>query len=76
MLNFHVSAVQIPIPDLVKLLCGPQMKEIEAENLSDQEIIDAASELMVTIAAVNRSIDILHPGNITQYFSLPVEFGV
>lgn len=75
-LEFHAKAVQVDVPDLVKLLVNPFIKDIETENFSDQDIIAAASELMVTVTGINRSIDVIHPGNISQYFSLPVEFGV
>jgi hypothetical protein len=75
-LEFHSKSVNIEVPDLVKLMCNPFMTDIEMENFSDQEIIAAASELMVTIAGINRSVEVIHPGNTTQYFTLPVEFGV
>lgn len=75
-LDFHTKSITIQISEEVKKLAQPFMKEIDTENEPDHVIIETASEMMVSIASVNRAIDVIHPGNTAQYFSLPVEYGV
>jgi hypothetical protein len=42
------------------------------EILSDQQIVNNASHLMVEIALINTKVDVLHPGNIGSAATLPV----
>jgi hypothetical protein len=60
-------------------------RDIEPEILSskqnipdstDEKIIANASELMSRISLINKSIEVLHPGNTAQYNQQNVEYGV
>jgi hypothetical protein len=50
-------------------------KDIDAEITPEAAVIDQATALMKALVSVNRLADVVHPGNTTQYFKLPVEFG-
>lgn len=71
-----MNAINLPIPEFVKLMCLPHTREIDIANLPPQDIITAASELTLSITSINSAIKIIHPGNTSQYYALPVEFGV
>ncbi|KAI9207195.1 uncharacterized protein BJ171DRAFT_578927 [Polychytrium aggregatum] len=43
--------------------------------LAESNIISVATELMVIVSAIHKSIEVVHPGNTTHYYRLPVEFG-
>ncbi len=42
----------------------------------DNKIIAQASELMSRISLINKSIEVLHPGNTAQYGQIRAEYGV
>lgn len=56
-------------------------KKLFFSNLSIQtpppepEIIKKASDLMTTLSSLNKGIEVIHPGNCTNYYQQPVEFG-
>lgn len=77
------ASFKLPITPLMETLSETYKQEIEPENLSgtvkftgEYEIIQNASVLMKTSITLNERIDIVHPGNTTNYFKLNVEFGV
>ncbi|KAJ3224253.1 hypothetical protein HK099_008709 [Clydaea vesicula] len=74
-LEFHSKSFEALIPEKLKVASSSFLKDVEPVNLSEQEIIAAASELMVAVTSINRGVDIIHPGNITNYFNIPVEYG-
>jgi hypothetical protein len=69
------SMFEITITPILRTLAEGFKTEIEPEIVSDQEIINNALVLMTEIGMINKNADIAHPGNTTQYFKLPVEFG-
>ncbi|KAI8801190.1 hypothetical protein BJ742DRAFT_779542 [Cladochytrium replicatum] len=71
----HSKAFTIDIPQTTKTGATPYMLDIEPENKDEPEIISKASELMAAISVINKAVEVKHPGNTTQYFSLPVEYG-
>lgn len=75
MLNHHARAFHLEISEQLYEEARPLFKDIEPENLTESEILKKASDLMTTIANINRGVDVIHPGNTVQYFQLSVEYG-
>ncbi|KAJ3097053.1 hypothetical protein HDU97_005312 [Phlyctochytrium planicorne] len=71
----QVYSFEQNIPNDVQDVADAYKKEIEPEILPESEIIMRASELMAAIAIINKTVEVIHPGNTTQYFKLPVEYG-
>ena len=44
--------------------------------LIEAQVIAKASDTMIAIAMINSSIEVIHPGNTTQFYKQPVEFSV
>lgn len=74
-LKFHAQAFSIDVPDIVRTLSDRFMAEIEPKTLEEPEIIESASKLMTLLAISCPNCDVLHPGNMTQYFKITVEYG-
>lgn len=70
------SNFEMPITSIILTLSNDLMADIEPENLTEQEIIQNATILMKKLIPINSNIDIIHPGNTTNYYKLLVEFGV
>jgi Domain of unknown function len=68
--SFHAS-----ISALLINSSQPFFADIEPKIQSDEDIIKNAIEAISITALVNRKVEVLHPGNTTQYYHLPVEFG-
>eukprot|EP00842_Homolaphlyctis_polyrhiza_P000256 jgi/Hompol1/1230/HPOL_003112-RA len=60
---------------IVKTLIERYLADIEPEILPEQEVIGKAAMTMTVVAMVNKTVEIVHPGNTTQYYKLPVEYG-
>ncbi|RKO92289.1 hypothetical protein BDK51DRAFT_24518 [Blyttiomyces helicus] len=74
--SFHSKSFAVDIPVATMTACQQFKKDIEPEILSETEVIAKASELMTAVAMSNvRGVEIIHPGNTTQYYRLPVEYG-
>ncbi|KAJ3300584.1 hypothetical protein HK104_009919 [Borealophlyctis nickersoniae] len=75
-IEFHSKSFDMDIPPIVLGQSQSYRRDIEAEILSEPEVIAKASELMTAIAmGGTKGIEVLHPGNTTQYYRLPVEYG-
>ncbi|KAJ3220411.1 hypothetical protein HDU67_000078 [Dinochytrium kinnereticum] len=71
----QVYCFEVTISEDVVESAAPFRKEIEPEILPEADIIMKASELMAAVAIINKTVEVIHPGNTTQYFKLPVEYG-
>lgn len=69
------KTVIIPSSKILEVLSTSFKKDIEPEILSDAEVIKKATLGMTSLAMVNKFAEVVHPGNTTQYYKLPVEFG-
>ena len=65
----------IPSSKILEVLSKSFKKDIEPEILSDAEVIKKATAGMTSLAMVNKQSEVVHPGNSTHYYKLPVEFG-
>ncbi|TPX40580.1 hypothetical protein SeMB42_g04240 [Synchytrium endobioticum] len=74
-LEAHAQNAHVAIPKSITEVLEPLKKDIEPEILNDQAIIAKASEVMAAIPPLNRAVEVVHPGNSTQYWKLPVEYG-
>ncbi|KAJ3260903.1 hypothetical protein HDU77_001180 [Chytriomyces hyalinus] len=74
-IEFHAKSFDMPLPETIFESSASFKKDIEPEILSEKEVIMKASEMMASISVINKSIEVVHPGNTTQYFKLPVEYG-
>ncbi|KAJ3403922.1 hypothetical protein HDV05_007450, partial [Chytridiales sp. JEL 0842] len=74
-LRTHSTSFSNPLPNSILEKAEKYKREIEPPILSDSEIVERAGELMVSLSVVNKSVEVLHPGNTTSYFHLPVEYG-
>ncbi|TPX34453.1 hypothetical protein SmJEL517_g02912 [Synchytrium microbalum] len=74
-LEAHSRNAFVEIPESLMNSLDPLKRDIEPEILNDQSIIARATEVMVAIPPLNRAIEVIHPGNSTQYWKLPVEYG-
>ncbi|KAJ3053219.1 hypothetical protein HK097_004771 [Rhizophlyctis rosea] len=67
---------EMKIPDEVLSAAESFKQDIEPPILSEPEVIGRASELMTAIAVGGiKGVEVIHPGNATQYYRLPVEYG-
>ncbi|KAJ3041656.1 hypothetical protein HDV00_008933 [Rhizophlyctis rosea] len=67
---------EMNIPEAVLSAAESFRKDIEPEILNETEVVARASELMTAIAVGGiKGIEVIHPGNATQYYRLPVEYG-
>ncbi|KAI8911385.1 hypothetical protein DFJ77DRAFT_469813 [Powellomyces hirtus] len=72
----HARSFQVEISSTVLTLSQPYRREIEKEILPESQVIAKATDLMVALAVKGiKGIEIIHPGNTTQYYRLPVEYG-
>ncbi|KAI8822053.1 uncharacterized protein EV422DRAFT_566477 [Fimicolochytrium jonesii] len=72
----HAKGFEFNIPNMLVTFSQPFRKEIESAILPESQVIAKASELMVSLAVKGtKGIEIIHPGNATQYYQLPVEYG-
>ncbi|KAL5032977.1 hypothetical protein BDV3_001497 [Batrachochytrium dendrobatidis] len=74
-LNNYSMSFTVEIPSLVDTLSMQFRADIEPEILPENEVIEKAAVTMVSIAMVNKTVEVIHPGNTTQYYKLPVEYG-
>ncbi|KAI9327436.1 hypothetical protein BDR26DRAFT_940492 [Obelidium mucronatum] len=74
-IDFHARSFEVPLPEGIIPKSAAFKKDIEPEILPENDVIMKASELMAAISVINKSIEVVHPGNTTQYFKLPVEYG-
>ncbi|KAJ3168655.1 hypothetical protein HDU88_001548 [Geranomyces variabilis] len=72
----HARAFQMDLPPTTVQLSLPFRSEIEKPILPESVVTSKATELMVALAVKGiKGIEIIHPGNTTQYYRLPVEYG-
>lgn len=71
----HAKGFEIPVEPIVDVLCKKYKVDIEPEILPDTEVIKKATTGMTSMAMVSKHAEVIHPGNTTQYYQLPVEFG-
>ncbi|KAI8837529.1 hypothetical protein BC829DRAFT_447634 [Chytridium lagenaria] len=74
-IHYHSKCFDVPISKEILDAVELYKKEIEPEILPESDIVMKASELMAAIAIINKTVEVIHPGNTTQYFKLPVEYG-
>ncbi|KAJ3329679.1 hypothetical protein HDU76_007401 [Blyttiomyces sp. JEL0837] len=74
-IDYHAKSFQLSIPEKTLQESESFKKDIEPEMLSEGDIIAKATELMAAITIINKTVEVVHPGNTTQYFKLPVEYG-
>ena len=75
MLSKSANLIKLPSSQILDVLCNQFRCDIEHEILQDPEVIKRASAGMTALAMVNKHAEVVHPGNTTQYYKLPVEFG-
>lgn len=69
------KTIIIPSTKILEVLSSSFKKDIEPEILTDSEVIKRATLGMTSLSMVNKHAEVVHPGNTTQYYKLPVEFG-
>jgi hypothetical protein len=74
-LESHCDSFTVDIPSEVVTECELYRKDIEPELLEDNKIVARAAELMARLASVNKSIEVLHPGNTAKYHEISLEYG-
>jgi hypothetical protein len=74
-LKKSANKLNIPVSNILDTLCEPFKMEIEPSIIPETEIIENAAALMAHLGMINKNADVIHPGNTTQYYKLPVEFG-
>nr|KAJ3420559.1 hypothetical protein HK105_005531 [Polyrhizophydium stewartii] len=74
-LDFFARSFSIEISPLVDSLIERYRADIEPEILPESEVITKAATTMTTVAMINKTVEVVHPGNTTQYYKLPVEYG-
>ncbi|KAJ3314040.1 hypothetical protein HDV04_001071 [Boothiomyces sp. JEL0838] len=74
-LMHSAAAFEIQVPDIVVTLSEPFMTDIEPEILDEHEVIQKATETMTALGMITKNVEVVHPGNSTMYYQLPVEFG-
>ncbi|KAJ3119100.1 hypothetical protein HDU96_000015 [Phlyctochytrium bullatum] len=74
-IDFHSRSFDLSIPKEVAEEAEPFRRELEPEILPESDIVMKASELMAALAIINKTVEVIHPRNTTQYFRLPVEYG-
>ncbi|TPX65418.1 hypothetical protein SpCBS45565_g05200 [Spizellomyces sp. 'palustris'] len=72
----HSKAFAMDIPPITLALSQPFKQDIEPEILPEQKVIANAADLMTAVAVTGqKGVEVIHPGNTTQYYRLPVEYG-
>lgn len=74
-IEYHSKAFDITVPPKVLTDSAEFKKDIEPEIIQESQVIAKASELMAAVSIINKKVEVVHPGNSTRYFDLPVEYG-
>ncbi|KAI9095273.1 hypothetical protein DFS34DRAFT_662809 [Phlyctochytrium arcticum] len=75
-LDGHSKAFTMNISPIALALAQEFRQDIEPEIQPEDQIISNAVELMTAVAVTgHKGVEVVHPGNTTQYYRLPVEFG-
>ncbi|KAJ3321622.1 hypothetical protein HDV06_004037 [Boothiomyces sp. JEL0866] len=69
------TAFEVKVPEIVVTLSEPFMTDIEPEILDEHEVIQKATQTMTALGMITKNVEVVHPGNTTMYYQLPVEFG-
>jgi hypothetical protein len=69
------KSFEIPVSPILDILCNKFKTEIEPPILPEIDVIHKSTTGMTSLAMVNKHAEVVHPGNATQYYKLPVEFG-
>ncbi|KAJ1342496.1 hypothetical protein BSLG_002938 [Batrachochytrium salamandrivorans] len=74
-ISYFASSFNVEVSSLVETLSARFQTDIEPEILPESEVISKATTTMETIAMISKTVEVIHPGNTTQYYKLPVEYG-
>ncbi|KAJ3268705.1 hypothetical protein HDV01_002358 [Terramyces sp. JEL0728] len=76
------TSFDIIVPDIAVTLSEPFMTDIEPEisdgiikTYLEHEVIQKATQTMTALGMITKNVEVVHPGNTTMYYQLPVEFG-
>lgn len=71
----HATSFKIETSAVLEVLCGRFKTDIEPEILPEHEIIKCATAGMTALSMITKHAKVMHPGNTTNYYNIPVEFG-
>ena len=71
-----ISDVEIYRKDIEPEILAGMLDFCILISSQDNKIVAQAAEIMTRLALINKSIEVLHPGNTAQYNQLRAEYGV
>ncbi|KAI8930132.1 hypothetical protein BC831DRAFT_547026 [Entophlyctis helioformis] len=74
-LHYFARSFNVEIMPIVNALSDRFRADIEPEILPESEVIAKSALTMTAVAMINKTVEVVHPGNTTQYYKLPVEYG-